>query len=51
MIRIEILQSNDHGAQIWLACGVFLFVPLLDCEINLFMTFGMTLIDRVIKRP
>jgi hypothetical protein len=36
-------QRSEFSAQIWLTC-VFLFICLLDCEINMLLTFGTALV-------
>ena len=43
-IGMGILYGSEYRAQIWQTLGVFLFIPLLDCDINLLTTFGMTLV-------
>ena len=39
-LGIKVLYKSEYSTQIWLTCGIFLFVHLIDCEINLLLTFG-----------
>jgi len=39
-----IFYRSAYSEKISLTCGIFLFIPLLDYEINLLMMYGMALV-------
>jgi hypothetical protein len=47
-VWLGISWRSKYSVNIELTCGITLFIPLFDCEINFLMTFGVAFVTLTI---